>query len=111
MAHMSVIDAPAAPEVTLGWRLRMAMEKAGLSREYMAARLGVRPGTITRWTHDESPVRYVYLERWADLCDVPLPWLVSGPFAVGSAPAATTADTSQDSGGNTHESAALAHAA
>lgn len=64
------------PEITLGWRLRMAMEKAGLKADYMAAELGVHRGTITRWTHDfGSPPRPIYLRHWAELCQVRYEWL------------------------------------
>lgn len=64
------------PEVTLGWRLRMSMEKAGIKADDMGVRLHVHRGTITRWTHDiGSPPRGVYLERWAEITGVPLAWL------------------------------------
>jgi len=72
----------AVPEITLGWRLRIAMEHAGIKADDMAAQLGVHRGTITRWTHDigASP-RPVYLEKWAFLCGVSLDWLAGeSPF-------------------------------
>jgi transcriptional regulator with XRE-family HTH domain len=85
------------PEITLGWRLRIAMERAGLKAEDMAAQLGVHRGTITRWTHDiGKPPRAIYLHRWADLCHVKYAWLAGeharptdiaggvGAFAAGS---------------------------
>jgi transcriptional regulator with XRE-family HTH domain len=64
------------PEITLGWRLRIAMERAGLKAEDMAAQLGVHRGTITRWTHDiGKPPRPIYLRHWAELCHVQFAWL------------------------------------
>lgn len=65
--------------VTRGWRLRMAMERAGITRNGMAALLGVHPTTITRWTHDEGePPRLIYMERWAEITGVDLD-LLTGP--------------------------------
>jgi len=82
------------PEITLGWRLRISMEEAGIKRDEMALRMGVTKATITRWTHDiGSPPRAIYLERWAEVTGVPLAWL--------------TGDTRQASGGNTHRDRAL----
>lgn len=64
------------PEVTLGWRLRMAMEMADRRAEDMAEELGVHRGTISRWTHDiGKPPRPIYLRHWADLCGVKYEWL------------------------------------
>ena len=65
------------PEITLGWRLRIAMEHAGLKADDMARELGVHRGTITRWTHDvgASP-RGIYLRQWAELTKVPFGWLM-----------------------------------
>lgn len=78
------------PAVTLGWRLRMSMEFAGLKADEMAARLHVHRGTITRWTHDiGSPPKAIYIERWAELTGVPLDWLQEA------------ADTEATTGGNT----------
>jgi transcriptional regulator with XRE-family HTH domain len=64
------------PPVTLGWRLRMALEHAGLKRSDMAEVMDVNIATITRWTHDlGSPPRRIYLEKWAELCGVSVDWL------------------------------------
>ena len=69
------------PEVTLGWRLRIAMERSGLKAEDMAERLGVHRGTITRWTHDiGSPPRPIYVQSWANLCRVPYFWLAGDTY-------------------------------
>lgn len=65
------------PILTLGWRLQMAMARGGRSREYMAARCGVAPGTITRWLHDQGvrPPRKGDLQIFADEGRVPIGWL------------------------------------
>ena len=74
----------AVPEITLGWRLRIAMEHASIKADDMAAQLGVHRGTITRWTHDIGAApRPVYLEKWASLCGVSLDWLAGeSPFVL-----------------------------
>ena len=93
------------PEITLGWRLRMAMERADLKAEQMAIELGVHRGTITRWTHDiGKPPRPIYLERWAALCNVRYEWLAGAharPTAF--AGAVGSGDNTQGSGRNTGE--------
>lgn len=72
----------AIPEITLGWRLRIAMERAGIKAGDMAAELGVHGGTITRWTHDIGAApRPIYLERWAAMCGVPAAWLRGDLYA------------------------------
>lgn len=66
----------AVPEITLGWRLRIAMERAGIKTDDMAHELGVHRGTVARWTHDVGAVpRDIYLQKWAALCGVPVTWL------------------------------------
>lgn len=101
------------PEITLGWRLRIAMERANLKAEYMAEELGVHRGTITRWTHDIGrPPRPIYLRHWADLCQVRFEWL-AGEHARPTTTGAVIggADNGQSSGGNTHQLLASALAA
>lgn len=65
------------PEITLGWRLRIALERADIKADDMARMLDVHRGTITRWTHDIGrPPRRVYLEKWSDITGVAYGWLV-----------------------------------
>lgn len=72
---------PSIPEITLGWRLRMSMDHAGIKAEQMAAEFEVHRGTITRWTHDKgAPPRRRDLRDWANLCGVPYEWLVGDLF-------------------------------
>lgn len=72
------------PQLTLGWRLRMALEHGSVSRQEIAAELGVDPATITRWTHDVgAPPKVAYKKQWALRCGVPYEWLVSGNTELG----------------------------
>ena len=72
---------PSIPPLTRGWRLRMSLEWAGLSREQMAALLGVSPQTVSRWMHDEGKrqPRRPDMDVWARACGVPLQWLAPDP--------------------------------
>lgn len=101
------------PELTLGWRLRMAMERANLKAEDMAEQLGVHRGTISRWAHDiGKPPRAIYLQRWAELCQVRYEWLAgehARPTGVGVG--VGFGDNSNAAGRDTHRLAATAMAA
>lgn len=61
-----------------GHRLRTVRERAGLSREELAARVGVHAGSIARWeTGGAAPHAYT-LERIAELCGVTAEWIRTG---------------------------------
>jgi transcriptional regulator with XRE-family HTH domain len=64
------------PAITLGWRLRISLERAGLKAEDMAVQLNVHRGTISRWMHDDVTPRPIYLREWARICRVPAEWLM-----------------------------------
>jgi transcriptional regulator with XRE-family HTH domain len=67
------------PELTLGWRLRMALETSGISREAIAKEFGVDPKTISRWTHEVgAPPKRVVILQWAILTGVSAEWLEHG---------------------------------
>lgn len=55
----------------------MALETAGVTREEMAAVLGVDPSTVSRWMHDagKRQPRYPDMVTWANMCRVPVEWL------------------------------------
>lgn len=79
------------PVWTLGWRLRLAASHAGLSQDKVASTYGVDSKTVGRWWHDKRR-RWTRrdLSDYADLCGVPLDWLVSGEPTVNEpAPVAT----------------------
>lgn len=98
------------PEVTLGWRLRIALERADIKADAMAQVLDVHRGTITRWTHDIGrPPRRVYLEKWAEITGVPYAWLagdLARPVAVGLG--VVDADNNQGTRPDNHEYRPLA---
>lgn len=69
----------AVPPWTLGWRLRRALDYAGMSVEQMAAELDVSRSTLSRWMSDRgTPPRRLYLDAWARLTQVPAEWLRKG---------------------------------
>lgn len=78
MTQASTETAPHVPELTLGWRLRMARESAGIDVQQMAQLLSVGRSTISRWEHDGGSLRPIYLREWAAVCGVDYSWLVTG---------------------------------
>lgn len=80
---------PAIPPLTLGRRMALSLEFAEVGREAMAQRLGVDPGTVSRWTHDNfkrPPMRPV-LEAFADMCGVDRAWMIDGDGDIPTPPA------------------------
>ena len=73
-----VLQDPTIPEWTLGWRIKRAIEHAGLTNETLAPMLGMSAAQIGRWTRDKHPVRAVYLRQIALICKVPYEWLAHG---------------------------------
>jgi transcriptional regulator with XRE-family HTH domain len=69
-------DQPAVPPLTLGWRLRMSLENAGIQVAEMADHIESHRTTLTRWLHDEIVPKRIYLEKWAELTGVPLDWFL-----------------------------------
>lgn len=63
---------------TFGDRLAGAREAAGLSREELARRLGVREKTIGAWEDDISEPRGNRLQMLAGMLNVSLMWLLTG---------------------------------
>ena len=75
------------PRVTLGWRLKIALGEAGFKAEDMAAELGVSRQTVSRWMAGHgTPPRPIYVEKWAELCDVDPTWLLHGEAGGGTPP-------------------------
>ena len=52
-------------------RLREARDYTGLSREKVAAQIGVSSKTIERWENGTTPVKRYQLRRLADIYGVP----------------------------------------
>lgn len=76
---MSAIEQQTEPQLTLGWRLRMAMEHAGLTAIDMARELEMGRDTVGRWVHDETVPKRIYLRAWAERTNVSYEWLVDEP--------------------------------
>lgn len=62
----------------MGWRIRRALDHADVKVEELARELGVSRSTVSRWMHDDGPVRRIYLQAIALHCNVPLDWLTTG---------------------------------
>lgn len=70
--------AGAVPQLTLGWRLKMALgDRVGVQE--MAEHLGVARATLSRWMGDKgkAPNR-AYIAQWALITGVPFQWLLDG---------------------------------
>jgi transcriptional regulator with XRE-family HTH domain len=76
---MSTAHNERVPALTLGWRLKMSMDAAGLSRKDMAREMDVTESTISRWTNDGGkPPKRPNLVLWSQVTRVPLAWLEHG---------------------------------
>ena len=62
---------------TFGDRLVAAREKANLSQQDLAKRLGVKNSTIKSWENDNSEPRANRLSMLAGLLNVSITWLIS----------------------------------
>lgn len=66
------------PEVTLGWRLKMALGDE-VSVQEMADYLGVSRASLSRWMADKGAApKRAYLAQWALRTNVPMQWLEHG---------------------------------
>lgn len=86
------------PEFTLGWRMRLAIESAGMSVQQMADTLGYSRSSISRWLNDQDEPRAAIKAQWALLTGVDRDWLEQGhgssappPPRGGGEPAPSTA--------------------
>jgi transcriptional regulator with XRE-family HTH domain len=65
------------PQVTLGWRLKMALAYGDVAAHDMADQLGVARATVSRWMADKgTPPRRAYLTQWALITGVDVNWLI-----------------------------------
>ena len=69
-----------------GDRLVAAREKANLSQQDLAKRLGVKNSTIKSWENDNSEPRANRLSMLAGLLNVSITWLISAEGSGGEAP-------------------------
>ena len=101
---MSTSEAPQSPNIpplTLGVRLYVSLQYAEVSRDDIAAHLGVNPATISRWMHDNfiRPPSRGNLLAWADRCGVRADWLIDGIGEMPTPPAFPRPVTVSDSTG------------
>jgi transcriptional regulator with XRE-family HTH domain len=79
LCPMSMQEEGSIPALTLGWRLRMALEASGISVQQMADELGVERRTPGRWMHDQgTPPKSAFVKQWALRTGVPHVWLAYG---------------------------------
>ena len=71
-------DSGEIPDLTFGWRLRMAVETSGKSVQQVAEDLGVNRDTIRRWGHDVTRPKLGMIKQIALATGVPWTWLDSG---------------------------------
>ena len=85
---MSDTEYDRIPPLTLGLRLKMAMNFAGYDRVDMAAELGVDKSTISRWTNDDgAPPNRGYVLAWAVFTHCDVQWLLTGELTSHGRPA------------------------
>jgi transcriptional regulator with XRE-family HTH domain len=65
-------------EPSMGPRIRLAREHAGMSVLELAAHLGVEPASVEAWERDERQPRANRLLMMAGLLSVSLAWLLEG---------------------------------
>ena len=75
---MSVQVAGIVPQLTMGWRLKMALGQVDMTVQQMAAELGVSRQTATSYVTDRATPKRAYLVMWALRTGVPLSWLETG---------------------------------
>ena len=73
-------------KATFGDRLVAAREKANLSQQDLAKRLGVKNSTIKSWENDNSEPRGNRLSMLAGLLNVSITWLISAEGSGVAAP-------------------------
>lgn len=71
-------DGRFVPEITRGWRLKIARAHTGLGVRDFAERIGVSHGTVTSAELDQREVRPITLKMWAMVTGVDLRWLETG---------------------------------
>lgn len=77
----------AEPAETFGSRLAASRREADLTRDDLAARMGVGAGTVARWESGKSAPRSNRIQMLAGMMNVSIVWLMTG--AAEDTPAAT----------------------
>lgn len=69
----------AIPPVTLGLRIRMALDYAGLNQDELMSKFEVSRKTVSRWCNNAGPApKKFILNEIAVMCDVSPRWLIDG---------------------------------
>lgn len=67
------------PELTLPWRMRIALVDAGISVQAMADALEVSRATASRWMSGKGrPPRTLFIKQWALMTGTDVPWMLTG---------------------------------
>lgn len=67
------------PTITLGWRIKMAMDHGDVKSADLEERFEVSRGTISRWCRDVGqPPKKLFLNEIAVMCGVSSRWLIDG---------------------------------
>lgn len=79
MSEQPTTTPQVVPQLTLGWRLQLALHHADMKVQDMADYLGVTRSTLSRWMNDHgTPPRPAFTMQWALRCGVPHAWLRNG---------------------------------
>lgn len=74
------VDFDKEPELTLGWRIQMALDKGGLKHSDVMSKFEVSRQTVSRWCRDVGvPPKKFILNELAVMCGVSARWLIDGP--------------------------------
>ena len=72
-------DFAPVPQLTLGWRIQMALEHGGLKHSDLMDKFEVSRGTVSRWCRDVGqPPKKFMLNEIAVMCGVNSRWLIDG---------------------------------
>lgn len=75
------------PELTLGWRIQMALAAGGLKQTDLMNHFELSRGTISRWCRDESvPPKRHQIMQIALMTGVDAKWLETGIAPTGTNP-------------------------
>ena len=56
----------------LGAKIRDSYQAAGLNRHSFARKIGASYSTVTRWEAGDAEPRHAYLQKIADVCNIPV---------------------------------------
>lgn len=71
--------AAAVPEVTLGWRIQMALDYADLKQTDLMEKFEISRGTASKWCRGVgTPPKKFVLNEIAVMCGVSARWLIDG---------------------------------